>query len=129
MAEYLSPDWHAKALELAQTLPVVPGLSVRLAYVVSGAPSGEVRYFQITENGRVVEQALGDCKDPDFTFTVTWADAVSVQKGELDPNVAFMQGRMKVSGNMNKVLALLPTTLSPEYKALQANLAAVTEYP
>lgn len=129
MALYLSEEWHRKACELASTFPEVPGASARMAYVVSGAPEGEIRYYQITENGRVIEQALGECKDPDFTFTVTWPDAVSVQKGELDPNVAFMQGRMKVSGNMGKVMALLPLTLSPPYKALQENLRSVTEYP
>ena len=128
MALYLSQSWHDRARELAGTFPEHPGLSVRMACVVSGGPDGDLRYFQITENGRVVAQALGDCENPDFTFTVSWADSVSVQKGELDPNVAFMQGRMKVSGNMGKVMALLPLTLSPEYQAMQAELQKQTEY-
>ena len=100
-----------------------------MVYVVTGSPEGDITYHQVTENGRVVEQGLGLCESADFTITVTWADAVAVQRGELDPNVAFMQGRMKVAGNMGKVMALLPITMSAEYRALQAQLQAETEYP
>jgi putative sterol carrier protein len=53
---------------------------------------------------------------------------VKIQKGELDPNAAFMQGRMKVTGNMAKLMALLPITNSPEYKELQERIREVTEY-
>jgi predicted lipid carrier protein YhbT len=128
MVLYLSRPWHDLALELAQSFPEHPGVSARMAYVVSGGPDGDITYHQITENGRVVQQGLGECENPDFTFSVTWADSVSVQKGELDPNVAFMQGRMKVAGNMGKVMALLPLTLSPEYKAMQEELRKSTEF-
>ena len=129
MAIYLSQDWHDLARELAQGFPEHAGASARMVYNVSGAPSGDLTYFQVTENGRVIEQGLGVCEHADFTVSLTWADAVSVQSGELDPNVAFMQGRMKVAGNMGKVMALLPITMSPEYRNLQIRLQAATEYP
>ena len=51
-----------------------------------------------------------------------------VQQGELDPNAAFMQGRMKVTGNMAKLMSLLPLTNSPEYRALQEQIREITEY-
>jgi hypothetical protein len=38
-----------------------------------------------------------------------------------------MQGRMKVSGNMGKLMSLMPLTQSAEYKAIQAQVAAKTE--
>ncbi len=129
MANYLSAEWHDRARELAQSFPETVGASARMVYAVSGAPGGDITYHQVTENGRVVQQGLGGCDAADFTVNVTWADAVAVQRGELDPNVAFMQGRMKIAGNMGKVMALLPLTMSPEYKALQAQLQSETEYP
>ena len=52
---------------------------------------------------------------------------MKIQKGELDANAAFMQGRMKVAGNMGKFMHLLPLTNSPEYQALQAELREVAE--
>lgn len=129
MALYLSQEWHDKARELAQSFPERAGASARMAYVVTGSPGGDIKYFQVTENGKVVEQSLGDCEAPDFTMTVTYDDSVKVQTGELDPNAAFMQGRMKVSGNMGKLMALMPLTMSPEYKAIQEELRLITEYP
>jgi putative sterol carrier protein len=51
-----------------------------------------------------------------------------MQQGDLDPNVAFMQGRMKVSGSMGVMMALLPTTTTPEYQDLLRRIAEITEF-
>ena len=59
---------------------------------------------------------------------MTYEDSVKVQSGELDANAAFMQGRMKVAGNMAKLMQLLPLTNSPEYKALQEHVRHITTY-
>ena len=48
-----------------------------------------------------------------MTLTMAWDDAVAMQRGGLDPSVAFMQGRMKVAGSMGVMLALLPVTATP----------------
>ena len=47
---------------------------------------------------------------------------------ELDPSAAFMQGRVKVVGDMGKVMALMPLTHSDEYRDAQVELAAQTEF-
>jgi putative sterol carrier protein len=128
MAKYLSQEWHDKAKELAQTFPERAGATARMAYVVTGSPEGDIQYHQIIESGKVTEQGLGLCEEPEITMTVSWDDSVKVQKGELDANAAFMQGRMKVAGNMAKMMALMPLTMSPEYKAIQESLREHTEY-
>ena len=61
-------------------------------------------------------------------MTIGYDDAAAVQRGDLDANAAFMQGKMKVSGNVPRMMSLLPITVSPEWKAMQENLKAVTEY-
>ena len=63
-----------------------------------------------------------------LTITSTYDDSVKIAKGELDANAAFMQGRMKVTGNMGKLMSLMPLTQSPEYKAIQAKIAEKTEF-
>lgn len=128
MAKYLSQEWHDIARGLAQAFPERPGATARMAYVVSGSPDGDIKYYQVIENGKVLEQSVGECDGADFTMAVSWADSVAIQKGELDPNAAFMQGRMKVSGNMGKLMALMPLTNSPEYKAIQVIIREQTEY-
>lgn len=128
MTKYLSQEWLDETRELAASQPERPGASARIQYVVGGGPDGDVRYYWILEDGKLLESALGTVDDVDFTLTLTYEDSVKVQRGELDANAAFMQGRMKVAGNMGKLMQLMPLTNSPEYQALQTQIAAVTDF-
>lgn len=128
MAKWLTQEWLDQTKEMAQGQPERPGASARMQYVVTGSPQGEVRYYWNLENGKLAEASLGDVADPEVTLTQTYDDAMKIQKGELDPNAAFMQGRMKVTGNMGKLMSLMPLTNSPEYKALQEQIRGITEY-
>jgi putative sterol carrier protein len=128
MAKYLSQEWLDEGLKLAQEFPERPGATARMQYVTTGAPEGDVKYFQVLENGKILESTLGEDPNADFTITSTYEDSKKIQDGELDPNAAFMQGRMKVTGNMGKLMALMPLTQSPEYKAIQEKIRAVTDY-
>jgi len=126
--KYLTQEWLDEARELAKSQPERPGASATIQYVISGAPAGEVKYYWVLQDGRLLESQLGQIADPVLTMTFKYDDAVKVQQGELDPNTAFMQGRMKVSGDMGTLMRLLPLTMSPEYKALQEQIRAVTQF-
>jgi putative sterol carrier protein len=128
MAKYLTQEWLDIGRDLAQEFPERPGATARMQYVTTGTPDGDVAYFQVLENGKILESTLGEDASADFTITSTYDDSVKIQKGELDANAAFMQGRMKVTGNMGKLMSLLPLTQSPEYKAIQEKIRQVTEY-
>jgi len=130
MAQYLSQEWHDRARALAASLPERPGVSARMAYEVTGAPGGDIHYVQVIEDGRVVEQRLGDVDDAEVTLVTSWADAVRIHRGELDTNVAFMQGKVKTGPgtDMRALMRLLPLTSSPEYRTLAEQLGADTEY-
>ena len=128
MPKWLTQEWLDEQQKLGESQPERPGATARMQYVVTGGPHGDIRYYWLLENGRLVESRLGEISDPEVTLTVTYEDAMMIQKGELDPNAAFMQGRVKVTGNMAKLMALLPITSSPEYKQFQEQLRAITEY-
>ena len=128
MPKWLTQEWLDEQRRLAEGQPERPGASSRMQYVVTGGPDGEVRYWWVLENGKLVDSGLGDVSDPEITLTTSHDDAMKIQKGELDPNAAFMQGRIKVAGNMAKLMALLPITNSPEYRQFQEELRQVTEY-
>ncbi|MGH9025263.1 MAG: SCP2 sterol-binding domain-containing protein [Acidimicrobiia bacterium] len=128
MSKYLSQEWLDEGRKLAQDQPERPGASTRMQYVVTGGPEGDVKYYWVLENGKLIESQLGELPDAEITMTLTYDDSVQVAKGELDANAAFMQGRMKVTGNMAKLMQLMPLTNSPEYKALQDKIRAVTDY-
>ena len=128
MAKYLTQEWLDLFKELAQEFPERPGASAVMQYVITGAPDGDVKYVQKIENGKMTQSQLGADDDAEFTLSMGYDDAVKVQKGEMEATAAFMQGKMKVSGNMAKMMSLLPITNSPEWKALQEKVNAVTEY-
>lgn len=128
MAKYLTQEWLDQSRELAKDQPERAGSSAKMQYVVTGGPDGDVKYYWVLENGKLLESQLGEIADPDFTMTSSWDDSVAIAKGELDANAAFMQGRMKVAGNTGKLMQLLPLTMSPEYKALGERIREMTEY-
>ena len=128
MSKWLSQEWLDETRKMSESQPERPGASARMQYVVTGAPDGDINYYWILENGRLVEATLGKLDDAEVTLTTGYDDAVKIQKNELDANAAFMQGKVKVTGNMAKVMSLLPITNSPEYKQLQTEIAAITEF-
>lgn len=128
MAKYLTQEWLDLQRELAQDSPERPGATARMQYIVTGTPDdGDVGYHTVIENGVMQENALGTDAEAEFTLSCTYDDSVKILNGELDANAAFMQGRMKVTGNMGKLMSLMPLTQSPEYKAIQAQVADQTE--
>jgi putative sterol carrier protein len=128
MAKWLTQDWLDETRKMAEGQPERAGASARMQYVVTGGPEGDIDYYWILDNGKITESKLGKLDDAEVTLTTGHVDAMKIQKGELDANAAFMQGKVKVTGNMAKVMSLLPITNSPEYKQLQGEIANITEY-
>jgi len=128
MAKWLSQEWLDEGKRLGEGQPERPGATARMQYIVTGGPDGDVRYYWVLENGKLLESQLGELPDAEVTLTQSYEDAMRIQKGELDANAAFMQGKVKVTGNMAKLMALLPITNSAEYKQLQTEIREITEY-
>ena len=128
MPQYLSQVWLDEFVKLAADQPNRPGATVRIQYKVTGGPAGDIDYYWVIDEGKILEAKLGTIGDADFSMTSAYDDQVKIQKGELEATAAFMQGKMKVTGNMAKMMSLLPITNSPEWKALQDKVAGITEY-
>ena len=128
MSKWLSQEWLDESKKMAESQPERPGASAKMQYVVTGGPDGDIKYYWVLENGKLQESVLGELADAEVTMTQTYEDAMKIQKGELDANAAFMQGRVKVTGNMAKLMSLLPLTNAPEYKDLQKQIQEITEY-
>lgn len=125
--ELLTQDWLDVQREATTSLPVRPGASARIEYRVTGGPGGEVVFHTVLEDGRIVANELGEDPDADFTVLVQHADYVDVVRGELDQNVGFMQGRIKVTGNIGRMLSVLPVTTSAEWRAAAAEARTATD--
>jgi predicted lipid carrier protein YhbT len=126
--KYLSQEWLDEARALAQDQPERPGASATMQFVVTGGPDGDIKYYWVLENGQLAEASQGELPDAEVTLTTGYEDSVAIHKGEMDANAAFMQGKTKVTGNMAKLMLFMPLTMSPEYRALQDQVRARTEY-
>jgi putative sterol carrier protein len=79
---------------------------VKLQQVVTDAPDGgEGKYYFTLEGGKATV-SLGEVTDPDATITQNYETAVAINKQELNAQNAFMQGKLKISGNMMKLMQL-----------------------
>ncbi|GAB3005632.1 SCP2 sterol-binding domain-containing protein [Mycobacterium bourgelatii] len=127
--KYVSQEWLNRQCELQQAFAPRPGASARVQYRLTKAPDGgEIRYYADVQDGRMVEQLLGDDAKADGTMAASYADSIAMLRGELAPTTAFMEGRVKVTGNVAKLAALMPLTQTAEYKKHYEQLCAETEF-
>jgi putative sterol carrier protein len=126
--KYLSQEFLDEAVRLSQGFADRPNANARIQYVVSGGPEGDVSYYWVVVGGKLQDSKLGELPDADFTLRMRYDTSVKIQRGDLNPNVAFMTGKMKASGNVGKLLSLMPLTQSDDFKSLQEQLRAKAEY-
>ena len=125
MARFLSPEWfddvNAAAASDDVSAAVTPGLRLVVQQIVTDGPDGEVRYAVRIEDGKVAV-VPGDAGDPDVTVTEDHATATSVARGDLAAPVAFMTGRIRVSGDTRALL-----TAQPALHRIDAMFASLRE--
>jgi hypothetical protein len=128
VTKWLTAAWFDETRVMAAEQPVQPGLSARIQGQISGGPDGDVTCHRVYDDGELVSRGLGAIKGTDVTLSVAWSDAMAMQHGDLDPNVAFMRGTMKVAGSMGVMLSLLPIVHTPEYQDLRRRIADLTDF-
>ncbi len=102
--------------------------SRRLGFVVTGGPSSSERSSTwALESGRIRAGMPGALDEVDATITVTYDDALALSAGDLDPSVAFMQGRLKSAGDPGAVLDFLAGTAAPDGLGFREHLAALID--
>jgi len=128
MTNWLSPEWFEETRALVAAQPLFPGLSARIVAEITNGPEGNVSCYWEVDEGRLEASAEGTVEGPDVTLTLSRKDAASLCRGDLDPSVAFMQGRVKVAGSMGVMISLLTAMNAPEYRDLRQTIAESTEF-
>lgn len=108
--KYLSEDWAKEVNNRLQSseavLNAAKGQSVTIQQVVTDVPDrGEIKYYFKLTDGQP-EVGIGEIDSPEATITQIYETAVAVAKGELNAQNAFMQGKLKITGNLMKLMQL-----------------------
>ncbi len=75
-----------------------------LQFTVTDPPEdGEIKYYLQAADGTTT-LATGELQGADVTITNDYGTAVAISKGELNTQTAFMTGKLKVGGNLAKLM-------------------------
>ncbi len=125
MAKFLSEEWGEQVREKINADDTAKnaarGVQLTMQQVVNNVPGeGEVKYWTKISDG-TFDGGRGENPDAEVTIVQEYESAVAMNRGELNAQAAFMQGKLKVQGNMGKLLQHQGT--------LQALSAAVASVP
>ena len=134
---FLSDEWMAAAHEIREKYAAEASkvtTSIRMNQVITEAPDGvaadgTIKTYLDTSSGHLVME-LGELDDADATVTTDYdtAKAMFVDQDQAIAMQAFMAGKIKVQGDMMKMMAMqtaIPSneftdTIAEEIKAITA---------
>ena len=132
---FLTPDGVAAATALRDDMEdevPAPAHSVRMNQIVTEVPAdvaeGDVAAYMDTSDGEV-KMDLGALENPDLTVTLDYvtAKAILVDGNPQAGMQAFMAGKIKVQGDMTKLMAMQAGPVDPSAQKLAAAIQAMTE--
>jgi putative sterol carrier protein len=107
VATFLSQDHFDAAREALTSDPGfqnnIANVDLAVQFDVTGAPDGDISYYLKVGDGEV-DTDLGPLDDADVTVTSDYETSQAISKGELNVQMAFMTGKIKVGGNMAKIM-------------------------
>lgn len=79
------------------------GVDTIVQFIFTGAQASN---WYVVVKDQKCESAEGLHPDPKMTMTVDSEDYIKIANGELDATMAFMKGKVKVSGDMGVALGM-----------------------
>jgi putative sterol carrier protein len=130
--DFLSEEWidAAKTLrEKHDTDGAMGAHPVKMNFIITGAPfKGEGEEINAHLDGETGTMDTGHMEDPEVTITVDYdtAKQVFVQGDQQAGMQAFMSGKIKVTGDITKLMAMQNAPADPAAEAVAAELKAMT---
>ena len=130
---FLSPEWldAAKAIrEEYAGKAAAPAHAVRMNQIITEVPFGDgtIEAHMDTSSGEL-SMDVGHLDNPDLTVTLDYATAKAILV-EGNPQAgmqAFMAGKIKVQGDMTKLMAMQQGTPDPVQAEVAAKIQEITE--
>ena len=103
LAQFLSDEYMAGASDAlashAGFSNAISDVELSVQFVVTDSPDGDVDYSLVIRDGEA-SLSRGPQDDADVTVTNSYETAAGISKGELNTQMAFITGKLKVAGNM-----------------------------
>ena len=108
MAKFLTAAWMDALTEQINAhdgfKSAIASVDLTLQFETSDPPEGTEAVYHIAIADGTATAAPGAAEGADATIGSTYETAVAISKGELNTQMAFMTGKLKVSGNMAKLM-------------------------
>jgi hypothetical protein len=130
---FLSPEWTEAARELraeyADTVPPAP-VTMRMNLVVNDVPFGDGpldAHLDTTNGDFVLEHGHLEGADLKITIDYATAKAILIEGNPQAGMQAFMAGRIRVEGDMSKLLALQGAPADRVHVEIAQRMRDITE--
>ncbi len=130
---FLSDEWIAEAAKVRDEYSgrIEAGeFVIRINQVITDVPFGEGALdAHMDSSSGVMEVGQGHLEDPDVTVTTDYetARAVFIDGDSQVAMQAFMAGKIKVQGDMTKLMAMQQGTPDPVQAEIAAKIKEITE--
>jgi putative sterol carrier protein len=106
--KFLSDEWASavkEKLNSNDSFKSAAGSQTAKIQQVVTTPEGEKKYWFKLEGG-AADLGIGDIDGPDATISQDYDTAVALSKNELTGTSAYMSGKLRVSGDLMKLMQL-----------------------
>jgi putative sterol carrier protein len=131
--KFLSDEWMEEAKKIREEFAgqtAAPAHAVKMNQVITDVPFGDgtINAHMDTSGGDVVME-LGHLETPDLTVTLDYdtAKAILVDQNPQAGMQAFMAGKIKVQGDMTKLMAMQSAPPDATAQAVAARIKEITE--
>jgi putative sterol carrier protein len=108
LAKFLTKEWLESLTETVNAhegfKSAIQNVDLTLQFEVPDAPEGTESSYYIAVGDGAAEAGAGATENPDATISNSYETSMAISKGELNTQMAFMTGKLKVSGNMAKLM-------------------------
>lgn len=131
MPQFLSDEWMTEAHKIREeSSSTAPPHKVKMNLNITDVPFGDgTRAAHMDTTNGEMEMDLGHIENPELTVTVDYetAKAIFVDNNPQAGMQAFMAGKIKVQGDMTKLMAMQQGAPDPAQAEIAAKIKAITD--
>ena len=101
---FLTDAWFDALAAAAGRSSIDPDVRLVIQQVVPDGPDGVEVAYSVSASGGTVRVRRGRTDEADITFTQDRATAEAIHRGELSAQTAFIEGRLRLGGDLRAVI-------------------------